>query len=89
MQTTQTEKQTKPVNISLDNTPTSKALKLIEEGKIRKTETGYTVIGSRGLTWEITNGKCKCEGFYFRHSCYHMKAVQLIEKGVLSEEMVA
>jgi len=88
MQTTQTETRKETPNISLEKTPTAKALKLIESGKIRKTETGYTVIGSRGLTWEITNGKCQCEGFYFRHSRYHSKAAQMIESGVLREEIV-
>ena len=85
MQTTQTEKQTKPVSISLEHTPTAKALKLIELGKIRKTEAGYLAVGSRGLTWEITNGGCECEGYRYRTYCYHSIAAKLIEKGVLQE----
>ncbi len=80
--------QTAKVNISLQNTPTGKALKLIQEGKIRKAETGYLVVGSRGLTWEITEGKCQCEGFTFRGYCYHSKAAQMIESGILEGEIV-
>ena len=76
------------LQMNLDNTQTSKALRLIEEGKIRKTETGYTVIGSRGLTWEIIDGKCECEGFYFRGFCYHSKAAQMIENGILEEIVI-
>ena len=75
--------------ISLDKTQAAKALKLIEEGRIRKTNTGYTVIGSRGLTWEIVNGKCECEGFTYRGYCYHLKAAQMIENGLLEKELTA
>jgi len=86
---TQTElKNIGTPNISLDNTPTSKALKLIEEGKIRKTDTGFLVVGSRGLTWEVVEGKCQCEGYTFRNYCYHSKAAQMIENGILEREIV-
>ena len=88
MQTTQTEKRIEVPKINLVNTPTAKALKLIEEGKIRKTEVGYLAVGSRGLTWEITNGKCQCEGYMYRGYCYHAKAVQMIENGILEREIV-
>ena len=79
----------KTQTINLENTQAAKALKLIGQGRIRKTETGYTVIGSRGLTWEILNGKCQCEGFYFRGYCYHSKAAQMIDNGILEREIVA
>ena len=67
-QTTELE-NTGKISINLEHTQTAKAFKLIEEGKIRKTETGYLVIGSRGLTWDIKDNQCECEGFTFRGYC--------------------